>query len=138
VSAPQQAIREGARVSVERTFTVEEVRAFAEMSGDRGVQHLDTDAQGRLMVHGLLLASLPTQVGGQLNFLARELTFEFLRPAWTGSPIRCEVVVERAEPGPRGIRLECTWEAKDVDGQAVMRGRARGLVPGAPSASRPA
>lgn len=123
------AIQEGDRATVVRTFSVEEVRAFAELSGDVGVQHLAPDAQGRLMVHGLLVASLPTKVGGEMNFLARELTFEFLRPAWTSVPIQCEVVVTRIEPTEHGIRLESAWECKDPDGAVLMRGRGRGLVP---------
>lgn len=122
-------IREGTRRSLERTFTTEEVKAFAELSGDHGVQHLKEDAQGRLMVHGLMVAALPTQVGGELNFLARELTFEFLKPAWTGQPIRCEVVLTQVQPTPHGVRLESSWECRNVEGELIMRGKGRGLVP---------
>lgn len=122
-------IREGLTRTVTRTFSVAEVRAFAELSGDRGVQHLAVDDQGRLMVHGLLIASLPTQVGGELNFLARELSFEFLKPAWTGDPVQCDVTITGTERTPRGLRLESRWECKSPDGTVLMRGRGRGLVP---------
>lgn len=133
MSEPTPPLRVGDRSSVLRTFSPEEVRSFASMSGDLGVQHTTEDPRGRLMVHGLLVASLPTQVGGRLNFLARELTFEFLRPVWTGTPIRCEVTLTKLEPSPSGTRLECTWRCTDPDGIEVMRGHGRGLVPRARS-----
>src|SRR3712207_8738612 len=63
-------------VSWERTFTVEDVRRFAEYSGDEGVHHLEPDEKGRLMVHGLLTATLPTKVGGDINFIARQVRSE--------------------------------------------------------------
>lgn len=122
-------VREGLRRSVVHTFSAEEVRAFAEMSGDRGVQHIRENAQGQLMVHGLLLATLPTQIGGELNFLARELTFEFLQPAWTSMAVRCEVIVTKVHPVEAGLRLESEWECRDPKGATLMRGRGRGLIP---------
>ena len=71
----------------ERTFTDEDVRLFARFSGDEGDHHLERDAQGRLMVHGLLTATLPTKIGGDMNFIARELTFQFHRPVFAGDTL---------------------------------------------------
>jgi acyl dehydratase len=76
--------------SWERTFTIEDVQLFARISGDQGVHHMRPDKQGRILVHGLLTATLPTKLGGDLNFIAREMIFEFLRPVFTGDAIRCE------------------------------------------------
>ena len=56
----------------ERTFSEEDVRFFARFSGDEGEHHLEPDEQGRLMVHGLLTATLPTKIGGDMNFIARK------------------------------------------------------------------
>jgi acyl dehydratase len=47
----------------ERTFTEEDVRLFTRVSGDQGIQHMKPDEQGRLQVHGLLTATLPTKLG---------------------------------------------------------------------------
>lgn len=117
-------------VRIQREFRVEEVRAFAALSGDAGAQHVQPDATGRLMVHGLLLATLPTEVGGRLNFLARELHFTFLRPAFTGTPIVCTVTVIHREVTSKGTRLECTFTCCDPEGNVLMEGRTKGLVPG--------
>lgn len=84
----------GTVLSHERTFTVDDVRAFAEVSGDRGEHHEQPDEEGRLLVHGLLTATLPTKIGGDLDVLAREMTYEFVRPVYTGQPIACEVTIE--------------------------------------------
>jgi hypothetical protein len=37
------------------------------------------DEHGRLMAHGLLTATLPTKIAGDMNFIARQMTFEFHR-----------------------------------------------------------
>src|SRR5205814_469728 len=57
----------------ERTFSEEDVRLFGRLSGDEGVHHVAADEQGRLMVQGLLTATLPTKIGGDLNVIAREM-----------------------------------------------------------------
>ena len=70
---------------------------FTKISGDEGIHHLSPDEQGRLVVQGLLTATLPTKVGGDHNVLARNMNFEFLRPVFTGDTIICEVKIEKYE-----------------------------------------
>ncbi len=122
----------GSTFTVERSFSVEDVTEFVRISGDSGRQHIRPDPHGRLMVHGLLVATLPTQVGGAWHFLAREITYEFLRPVWTGEVVRCVVTLTALEPGNRGLYLRSTFECVNPAGEVVMKGTARGLVPGAP------
>ncbi|QZX99569.1 dehydratase [Halobaculum rubrum] len=87
----------GETLRYERTFTVEEVEAFAELSEDRGEHHEVPDEDGRLLVHGLLTATMPTKIGGDLDVLARTMTFDFHRPVYTGQRIGCEVTVETVD-----------------------------------------
>jgi len=47
-----------------RTYTAEEVRTFSQISGDKGEHHILPDEQGRLIVQGLLTATLPSKIGG--------------------------------------------------------------------------
>jgi len=54
----------GQRFTWIRTFTDEDVRQFAEVSGDRGAHHVQPGPDGRVMVQGLLTATLPTKIGG--------------------------------------------------------------------------
>jgi acyl dehydratase len=74
----------GDTLSWSRTFTEQDIELFARLSGDQGEHHLVPDAQGRLMAHGLLTATLPTKIGGDLNLIAREMVFRFHRPVFAG------------------------------------------------------
>src|SRR4026208_1854739 len=69
----------GDTLSWRRTFTEEDIRLFTTISGDGGEHHLVPDAKGRLMAHGLLTATLPTKIGGDINLIAREMCFRFHR-----------------------------------------------------------
>lgn len=118
----------GNQVTFERTFSNAEVLSFGRITGDEGSQHTRPNPAGNLMVHGLLLAALPTKIGGELSFLARDLTFEFLRPVYTGDPIRCTVTVTRLEATEHGTRLSAAFECMDSQGRVVMRGTGNGSV----------
>lgn len=113
--------------TTERTFTESDVRAFADLSRDRQDRHLEPGADGRLLVHGLLTATLPTEIGGDLAVLATRMDFHFRRKVYTGERIRCrwehEHVEERGERQALTVAIECT-----VDGETVLDGTIEGIV----------
>ncbi len=111
-----------------RTFTEEEIRLFANLSGDEGEHHLRPDEQGRLMAHGLLTATLPTKIGGDMNFIARELTFNFIRPVFAGDTIVCEVTLLALEPADQFTRVRSKWVCRNQHAKEVMTGEARGVI----------
>lgn len=117
---------EGKVSTVTRTFTREDVEAFAALSGDDGAHHVEPDEAGRVVVHGLLLAVLPTQVGGDRDFLATTMTYEFHRPVRTGEEVTCEVttdsVAERADRYEIASSAVCRNEAGDVAMTAGFEG----------------
>ena len=115
-------------IAWERTFTEDDVWLFAHLSGDEGEHHREPDAQGRLMIHGLLTATLPTKIGGDLNFIAREMQFKFLRPVFAGDTIRCEVTLTELEPGAQYNQLKSSWRCLNQEGKEVMSGEASGVV----------
>jgi acyl dehydratase len=122
------ALAVGQRLTWQRTFTEDDVRHFAEVSGDRGAHHVEPGPDGRVMVQGLLTATLPTKIGGDLNFIAREMTFEFLRPVFSGDAITTEVTIESVETdGPRQW-ARITTVCRNQDGKDVLRGGVRGFV----------
>jgi 3-hydroxybutyryl-CoA dehydratase len=118
----------GATNAWERTFTEEDVRLFATTSGDQGIHHITPDEQGRLMVHGLLTATLPTKLGGDLNYIARELTFEFLRPVYVGDTIRCESTIASLEPQNGRLKMASTFTCHNQHGKEVLRGHTHGVI----------
>ena len=73
----------GDHISWQRTFTEAYIRAFTALSGDAGEHHLQPDAHGRLMAHGLLTATIH-QDWRRHEFIAREMTFQFHRPVFSG------------------------------------------------------
>ncbi len=115
-------------VSWERTFTEEDMRLFGRLSGDEGLHHIVPDDQGRLMVQGLLTATLPTKVGGDLNFIARQMTFQFHRPVFAGDTVQCEVTIVELEPTEQYTRLSCQWVCRNQYGKEVLTGQADGIV----------
>lgn len=118
----------GDTLSCTRTFTEADIRNFARLSGDAGTHHLEPDEQGRLMAHGLLTATLPTKIGGDLNFIARELTFQFLRPVFAGDTITCDVTLVELKPDEQFTRMASRWVCRNQHAKEVMTGEARGVI----------
>lgn len=127
--APDDVPSPGDTFTVERTFTTADVRAFADLSGDEQQIHTDPDDDGRLVVHGLLTATLPTQIGGELGVLARSVEFEFRAPVYTGEAIRCDVTTTAVDAREDRYDVEtdivCRRVADDV---VVLRGWLDGLI----------
>jgi 3-hydroxybutyryl-CoA dehydratase len=118
----------GDKLSWTRKFSEDDIRNFAGLSGDAGTHHLEPDEQGRLMAHGLLTATLPTKIGGDLNFIAREMTFLFHRPVFAGDTITCDVTLVELEPGEQFTRVVSTWVCRNQHAKEVMTGEARGVI----------
>ncbi|HXZ03693.1 MAG TPA: enoyl-CoA hydratase [Ktedonobacteraceae bacterium] len=112
----------------ERTFTEEDVRFFGQVSGDQGIHHVETDEQGHLMVQGLLTATLPTKIGGDLNYIARQMVFDFLRPVFTGDTIRCEVTITHLEKVESHTSMKAKWVCRNQQGKEVLTGHTHGII----------
>jgi 3-hydroxybutyryl-CoA dehydratase len=121
-------IEVGQRVAYERTFTVEDVKSFAELSGDKGIHHIRPDGKGRIMVQGLLTATVPTKLGGDMNYIAREMTFRFLKPVFVGDTVRCEAVVTKVEPAERYLNLAIEVVCRNQSGEEVLLGKTEGVI----------
>ena len=112
----------------ERTFTQEDVSLFALVSGDQGIHHMEPDEQGRLVVHGLLTATLPTKLGGDMNYIARQMVFDFMRPVFTGDTIRCEVTITHLEKVEGHTKMTANWVCYNQNGKEVLTGNTHGII----------
>lgn len=124
-------MQSGDTISWSRTFTEEDIRLFAKLSGDEGEHHLIPDEKGRLMAHGLLTATLPTKIGGDMNFIAQNLTFEFQRPVFAGDTVVCDVTLvslEQDEATAQYTRVVSRFVCRNQNGKEVMTGSANGVV----------
>jgi acyl dehydratase len=120
--------RVGQSFTFRRTFTVEDVKAFADVSGDRGIQHMQPDGKGRIMLQGLLTATLPTKIGGDLNYIARTMSLEFVRPVFAGDTVTVEAVVEAVTHCERGWKVGVRYVCRNQSNEEVLRGTTEGLI----------
>jgi acyl dehydratase len=118
----------GYRATYERKFLAPDVELFTELSGDRGTHHVTPDSEGRVMVQGLLTATVPTKLGGDINYVAREIALEFFRPVFVGDTVRAEAVVTEVEPakGYRKVSLEMV--CYNQHGKVVLTGKTHGII----------
>lgn len=119
----------GDKITFDRTFTIEDVELFTKISDDEGVHHLTPDEQGRLVVQGLLTATLPTKIGGNHNVMARHMDFEFLRPVLTEDTIRCEAQIEKYEKQEKNrTAIIASFICTNQKGKEVLKGGFSGVI----------
>lgn len=119
---------EGRAFEWRRSFTEEDIRRFAELSGDQGRHHLERDAEGRLLAHGLLTATLPTKLGGDLNYVARTMHFEFAKPVYAGDELLCRGIVDSALRKPGRLKTRMSFEVTNQRGEVVLKGTTSGVI----------
>ncbi|KPB05019.1 MaoC/PaaZ C-terminal domain-containing protein [Bacillus sp. CHD6a] len=121
-------VETGEVLTYSRTFTVEETLQFGEVSGDQGRHHVEKDEHGRLMVHGLLTASIGTKIGGDLNYIAREMNMEFLRPVFTGDTITCVATLTNVQQQEDYKQVNVTSIYTNQNGKQVLIGNSKGII----------
>jgi 3-hydroxybutyryl-CoA dehydratase len=122
----------GDRATYSRTFTAADVTLFGGLTADGNPYHFDAEFAGESrfgqpIVHGLLVGSMVTHVGGQWAWLATALSFEFLAPVFVGDTVTVEVVIAAVD-----ARGRHTARARFVnqDGAEVARAILEGYPPG--------
>jgi acyl dehydratase len=119
----------GTRATWTRTFGVDEVEAFARITGDRNPLHFDADFAGRtrlgrLVVQGGLTTSLFNALvamelpGPGSVFLHQE--WDYPAPVYVGDTVTAEAEVIEARRDKPITRLRCV--ARTQDGIEVLRG----------------
>jgi 3-hydroxybutyryl-CoA dehydratase len=112
----------------DRAFTREEVDLFTRLSGDVGRHHVEPDAEGRVMVQGLLTAMLPTRIGGEANYIARDMHFNFLLPVFSGDALHTEAMVTERVEKERAWHLRFEFFCRNQDGKTVLTGYTTGVI----------
>ena len=130
----------GMRASYARTVTIEDIEAYAELSGDDNPVHLDeefaasTQFQG-CIVHGMLSAGfiskvLGTQMPGHGSiYLSQTLRFRAsVRP---GDTVDAQARITALDEERRRVTLECIWKVGEtivIEGEALVLVPARGAA----------
>lgn len=119
-----------------RTVTADDVRRYAEVTGDFNPVHVDAEAAaksrfGGLIAHGMLSAGyvsavLGTELPGPGAIYVAQ-TLKFTRPVKPGDTITARVEVVEVIAARRRVRLATT--CRNQLGEAVLEGEATILVP---------
>lgn len=101
-----EGIKPGDWFEVVRTFSEQDVRDFALVSRDDNPIHYDADfikakRMNGPICHGLLVASLLTEIGGQIGWLASGMDLKFLKPVYIGDTICCRFTITEIQGNNR-------------------------------------
>ena len=119
----------GDTFSAKRTFTRGDVLAFSNITGDFGSLHTMPDQSGRVRVHSLLIASIATQVGGDLNFFSETLDHTFLKPVYTGDDVTCKITITSVTSLDDSFHIDMTLVFKNAERETVATGKGSGFIP---------
>jgi 3-hydroxybutyryl-CoA dehydratase len=129
-------IETGAKASRSKTFTDEDVRGFARVSGDTNPVHLDNAYAartrfGQRIVHGMLTAglisaALANDLPGEGTIYLSQ-TLQFKAPVFIGDTITATVEVTQVREGKGIVTLNTT--CVNQDGSVVLTGEAVVLAP---------
>ena len=125
----------GDTATLEKTITDDDIRAFADLTGDHNPVHLDdefakTTRFGRRIAHGMLSAGLLSAVlanklpGVGTVYLSQSLSF--VAPVYPGDTVTARVTVTKVREDKPIVTLEtvCTNQR----GESVIKGEAVVLV----------
>ena len=118
--------------SVSRMLTENDVIQFADISRDYNPVHFDkrfADAKNLngCICHGLLAASLVTEIGGQIGWFASEMNFRFREPVYFGDTIQCDFTITAID---RRRRAKAEAVFTNQDNVVVLEGVIHGFIPG--------
>ena len=126
----------GQSATLTRTLTLNDVRAFAAVSGDTNPAHLDPAYANQTLFHGvighgmwggaLISAVLGTQFPGPGTiYLHQDL--DFTKPVRIGDTLKVTVTVTAKDDLKKRVELQC--EVRNQHDDVVLRGMARVIAP---------
>ena len=129
-----EGLKRGDCFALSRTFTEQDAIAFADISKDYNPVHFDLRFAKLKnfhdpICHGLLVASILTEIGGQIGWLASEMNFRFKKPVYLGDTIACCFTITELDDRNRA-RAEAVF--RNQQDEVVIEAYVTGIVPGAP------
>ena len=127
-------LKPGDSFTVSRKFTENDATAFADVGRDYNPVHFDLRFAKAKSFHGpicqgLLVASLLTEIGGQIGWLASEMNFRFKKPVYFGDTIECRFTITELDNRNRA-KAEVMF--KNRRDETVIEAYVTGIAPGVP------
>ena len=126
----------GDRAELTRALDLDDIRAFASVTGDLNPAHLDTDYAAASPMHGviahgqwavaLISAVLGTRLPGPGTLFVRQ-HFDFLAPARPGDTLTAQVTVTAREARHKHLTLACA--CRNQRGEVLLRGEVEVSAP---------
>ncbi|UCG14637.1 MAG: MaoC family dehydratase [Deltaproteobacteria bacterium] len=127
-----QGLAVGDTFTVSRTFAQKDTIEFADISRDYNPVHFD-ERFAKVknfeapVCHGLLVASLLTEIGGQIGWLASGMNFKFKKPVYFGDTVTCDFAITDIDERGRA-KAEALFTNQDQI--TVLKAILTGIVPG--------
>lgn len=126
-------LKVGDSFTVTRTFTEEDMLAFAGITRDYNPVHFDDrfaavkKFNGRIC-HGLMVAGMLTEIGGQCGWLASGMNFRFKKPVYFNDTITCLCTLTTMD---EKNRAEAEAVFTNQHGEVVLEASLFGVLPNA-------
>lgn len=124
----------GDSFTITRTFTEADMIAFAAITRDYNPVHFDErysalkKFNGRIC-HGLMVAAMLTEVGGQIGWLASVMNFRFKKPVYFGDTVTCKLTITEIDSRNRARALA---EYHNEAGVVALEADLEGILPAEP------
>jgi 3-hydroxybutyryl-CoA dehydratase len=127
-------LKAGDSFVITRTFSEEDTIAFADISRDYNPVHFDKRFANAKsfpdpICHGLLVAGMVTEIGGQIGWLASGMNFRFRKPVYFGDTIECRLTITEIDDHDRA-KAEALF--RNQRGEIVIEASITGIIPGIP------
>ncbi|QTA81254.1 Dehydratase domain-containing protein, MaoC-like [Desulfonema limicola] len=127
-----EGLQVGDSFKISRTFKDDEINLFARISRDYNPVHFDarfakTKNFSAPICHGLLSASLVTEIGGQIGWLASGINFRFKGPVYPGETITCTWLITAID---QNNRAKAFVTITKENGVTVLEAEITGIIPG--------
>ena len=122
----------GDTIRISRTFSEDDMIRFAEITKDYNPVHFDDRFASvkkfkSRICHGLLVASLLTEIGGQIGWLASSMNFQYKKPVYFEDTLTCQFTISQIDD--RG-RAQADVIYKNQNGATVIEASLTGILPG--------
>lgn len=124
-------LKAGDSFTITRTFTEADMIAFAGITRDYNPVHFDDrfsavkNFKGRIC-HGLLVAGMLTEIGGQTGWLASVMNFRFKKPVYFGDTVTCKLTITEIDVKNRARAFA---KYHNEAGVVVLEADLEGIVP---------